>query len=131
MTDEGRANSSRRIGQNRPSGNHHCEDHGSGPWQSLFCVFQRYCHCEASQRPKQSRFCVLLFPFVLPSGTRDCHVASLLAMTWGKDAPWVSEIAASGQNTPFLAMTVGGTCELFTTYRARPPFWGSSLRGSR
>ncbi len=44
-------------------------------------------HCEASQRPKQSRFS-------LP------HSRSY--------GPQVPEIATSGQKTPFLAITVGG-----------------------
>ncbi len=56
------------------------------PWQSLFYGSQRFCHCEASQRPKQSLFCAPLFPFGRSSSTRDCHIAQkalLLAMTNG------------------------------------------------
>ncbi len=46
-------------------------------------------HCEASTGAEAISFCVTLFPFVRLPSTGDCHVASLLAMTWGKDTPWV------------------------------------------
>ncbi len=96
----------------------------SGAWQST--APHSFVIARARQGPKQSLFCGSSFSVTWPLGTRDCFVASLLAMTlWGRPPTgnchcearfvsrgnlafwgfWVPEIATSGQKPSLLAMT--------------------------
>ena len=75
----------------------------SGAWQS---TAPKSCHCEPPQEAWQSLFCGSSFSFAWPLGTRDCFVASLLAMTlWGKGALLGIVIASLRLFLPVIAST--------------------------
>ncbi len=84
------------------------------------------CHCQSPllfviARPTLSCHCVVFPSLVIASTTKWCvaicgaswfviarpHQGPKQSLFWVSLYTWVPEIGASGQNTPFLAMTVG------------------------
>ncbi len=92
-------------------------------WQSRFGGSQQFCHCEASQRPKQSLFAFPNTPWVSKIAASP-KMRAPRNDVWEAGSHWDTEIATSGQKTPFLAMTWGkdtpcGDC--FVGAKGAPP----------